>query len=412
MIHELVNPQGVTRADIAVFIPSYEEAETIGLPVRKVSMGLKKFYPHLNSVIVNCDNNSRDKTKEAFFAAECDVPRIYASTAPGVRGKGANLVNAFNLAARLSAQAVALVDANITSIKSTWIQSLLAPILEGGCQYVIPIYVRHRYDAPLTRGLVYPMTRCLYGRRVFQPISIEHAFSGQVNEVFRARQWETDDRGYKADLEMLAAVAENRIPICQTIMGHPRVTTLGKLDHDLSKAFTYTTRALFDLMIRTLGLWPGVKRSRPTILYGADTPQQVSPPMVVVDRDYLQQSFIDLGRKYRPVWREIFSPELEADLGRALEAAEQGEVKGLDVHIWRRAIWEASAVYQQLPADRREEAAASLCPMFFGKGLNVQLWSENMSGPQYRANLDDEAMAFEAAKGELSALWKVGSKDA
>ena len=85
-MYDITNPERISKVDIAVFIPSYNEAENIGLVVKKAAAGLKKFYPEAATVVVNCDNNSTDGTKEAFFDAECEVPRIYVSTSPGFRG--------------------------------------------------------------------------------------------------------------------------------------------------------------------------------------------------------------------------------------------------------------------------------------------------------------------------------------
>ena len=91
------NPQKIKQAEIIVGIPSYNEAETIGFVVEQASKGLEKYFPGKKSVIINVDNNSPDGTKQAFFGAEASAPRIYISTAEGIKGKGYNFHNLFLL---------------------------------------------------------------------------------------------------------------------------------------------------------------------------------------------------------------------------------------------------------------------------------------------------------------------------
>ncbi|MEE8462053.1 MAG: glycosyl transferase, partial [Acidobacteriota bacterium] len=60
----------VNTLDLAVGIPSYNEADNIEFVVRQVAAGLEKYFPHLNTVIINADNFSQDGTKDAFIAAD------------------------------------------------------------------------------------------------------------------------------------------------------------------------------------------------------------------------------------------------------------------------------------------------------------------------------------------------------
>jgi len=91
LIVEVVNPAGVTEADLAVAIVSSREADNIALPTMQSALGLVRAYPELKAVLINCDNASRDGTREAFFAAEAEIPRIYVSSPPGRAGRGLNI---------------------------------------------------------------------------------------------------------------------------------------------------------------------------------------------------------------------------------------------------------------------------------------------------------------------------------
>ena len=56
-----------------------------------------------------------------------------------------------------------------------------------------PLYHRHKFDGTITNGIVYPLTRALYGRRIRQPIGGDFGFSGELARVYLAKPvWGTD----------------------------------------------------------------------------------------------------------------------------------------------------------------------------------------------------------------------------
>ena len=87
MFESEVNPDNIDKAELIVSIPSYNEADSIAFPTLQASLGIKKYFPDKKAVIINCDNNSPDNTKQAFLDTETEVPKIYISTAPDVKGK-------------------------------------------------------------------------------------------------------------------------------------------------------------------------------------------------------------------------------------------------------------------------------------------------------------------------------------
>ena len=136
MIEE--NPQRIKRAEMVVAIPSYREAELIAYPTTQAALGLTRYFGDKECVLINCDNNSDDGTKEAFFGADTDgVPQMYLSTPPGVRGKGNNFRNLFRKVLELKAQAVVVVDADLKSITPRWIKHLGEPLFND-FGYVAP----------------------------------------------------------------------------------------------------------------------------------------------------------------------------------------------------------------------------------------------------------------------------------
>jgi len=410
LVAEIVNPAGIAEADLAVAVISRHEAGRIALPTMKAALGLSRAYPELKAVLINCDNASRDGTREAFLAAETEVPLIYVSSPPGLAGRGLNIQNAMTMADRLRVKALAVVDANLTNIKALWIKSLFDPILKQDAEYVSPIYVRHRHEAPLSRRLAYPLLRTLFGRRVLETIGVDHAFDRRLIKVYKDAAFEADDRGFRADLKLLALAVMNRARICQALMLYPRLSAANPMDGDLPRAFRHTARALFDLMAETRDYWPGVSRSRPTALAGADEEIKNPPPQVEVDQARLAAQFAELGREQEAAWGRLFSPSLAGELRRTLAAAVQGEAPRVPRDLWRASLFEASAVGARDEAVR-DEAVAALAPVFLGRCLAGLEEDQDSNIRQLNAQVEAEAHCFETAKPELTALWRqrVGS---
>ena len=64
MFESEVNKANIQKVDLVVCIPSYNEADSISFPTQMASEGLVKYFPDKRSVIINCDNNSPDNTKQ------------------------------------------------------------------------------------------------------------------------------------------------------------------------------------------------------------------------------------------------------------------------------------------------------------------------------------------------------------
>lgn len=121
----------------------------------------------------------------------------------GIPGKGSSFRTIFEIANAFGVKACVVVDSDLRSITPEWVELLIKPVLEGGFDYVAPLYHRHKYDGTITNSIVYPVTRALYGRRVRQPIGGDFGFSGTLALFYLTKDvWETDVAKYGIDIWM------------------------------------------------------------------------------------------------------------------------------------------------------------------------------------------------------------------
>jgi len=215
---EVTNPKGIKKATIVVGIPSYNESRTIANVVEQVSKGLREYYSDVDSVIVNVDNNSPDKTKEAFLSAKSEVPLIYVTTPEGTKGKGLNFYNLFSLFQELNAEKGLVVDADLTNIEPKWVKKMIEP-LDSGYEYVSPLYFRKKDDAYLTNQIIYPLFYGLLGVNIRQPIGGEFSFSSKMVDVWLNQEWTEYIKEFGIDSFMSAHAVLSGAKICQVNLG-------------------------------------------------------------------------------------------------------------------------------------------------------------------------------------------------
>ena len=171
---------GLPPAELAVSVPTYNNAATVRGVVDAVRGGLEKHFAGTPAVLINADAGSADATVDRlaesglpFVRAQHEAPAAELGAVPfhGVPGRGAALRLAVAVARRLGVRALLVLEADVTSITGEWLERLLSPVLEHGADLVTPVHTRHRYDGTITNLVLAPLVGALFGRRLHQPLS-------------------------------------------------------------------------------------------------------------------------------------------------------------------------------------------------------------------------------------------------
>jgi len=398
------NPQDIQAADLIVGIPSYNEASLISYPTQMASEGLIKYFGNKNSVIINCDNDSPDGTREAFMNTETEVPKIYLSTPPGVRGKGNNFKNLFKTICELGAKAVIVVDADLKSITPRWIKNLGEPLFED-FGYVAPLYVRHKFDGTITNNIAYPLSRCVYGRRVRQPIGGDFGFSGELAEVYlRQEDWTPAVEEFGIDIWMTTTAMCHGIPICQSYMGRPKVHKPKDPGESLGPMFTQVVGTIFDMMIKHAGFWKEVRWSKPTAIFGFGLGEMEMPPPVDVDVQRLYDKFqTGFG-----VHEDLLKETLSANLMKKLSEVKEHPLSGFEfpANLWAEILVDFAVAYRDLATNNdKGKMMKALIPLYFGRTCSFVIESEPMTIQQAEELIEDQCGVFETSKSYLLKRW-------
>lgn len=403
MIAEIVNPSKIKSADIVVGIPSYNEADSIYFPVEQASKGLSIYFPHQSSVIVNVDNCSEDGTKDAFFNTPTKVPKIYASTAKGVRGKGRNLHNLFEIATGLGAESIIVLDADLTSLTPMWIRYFMEP-LKDGYDFVVPIYMRHKYDGTITNNIAYPMLRTLFGLRIRQPIAGDFAISGRLtNCLLLEPTWDEDIYNFGIDIWMTSVAICRNFNVCQAFLGSSKTHRPKDPASDLGPMFSQVVGTIFKLMKNFEYVWKYKEESRPSVIYGFGLGQSGVSEEVKVNTELLHKSFIQGFEDYGEIWRQVLMPSNLQVIHRLGET--DPEQFHYDDDEWVRVLLDfalASIFNEEIDNEKLLEA---LIPLYYSCTLSFVNRVSKFDDAETELYLEDRSRRFEETKYYLMERW-------
>ena len=398
-----IKPDNIKKAEIVVCIPSYNEGDSIDYPATQADKGLTKYFKDKSSVIINCDNNSPDNTRQAFLDTPTEAPKIYLSTKPGVKGKGNNFKNLFQKVVELKARSVVVVDADLKSITPEWIKHLCEPLFSG-FSYVAPLYVRHKYDGTITNGIAYPLIRTLYGRRVRQPIGGDFGFSGKLGKTYlEGKGWDEAVANFGIDIWMTTLAINQRVKICQSFMGRPKIHRAKDPGASLGPMFREVVGTIFSLMTPFESFWTKVKYSRPTAIYGFGLGEVEMPPEVKVDEENLLHKFRGGFDPFRDIWKALLA---EGVYKKLLEIRDMKEREfSFPTDLWARVLFDMAVGYRDATKNR-DGVMDSLIPLYFGRTLSFVKRTRRMSIKQAEDAIEDDCMTFETAKPYLLQKWK------
>ncbi|MBI2554604.1 MAG: glycosyl transferase family 2 [Candidatus Rokubacteria bacterium] len=406
----------IGRADLLVGIPSYNNARTVGHVVRAAAAGLGKYFPGAKAVIVNSDGGSTDGTREIVATAELpDLATVLVShpatpvariVTPyhGIPGKGSAFRAIFQIADRLDVRACAVVDSDLRSITPPWFELLLRPVLEGHADYVAPLYHRHKFDGTITNGVVYPLTRALYGKQIRQPIGGEFGFSGELARVFLGKPvWETDVARFGIDIWMTTTAIAEGSRLCQVYLG-AKIHDAKDPGADLSAMMTQVVASCFDLAEIYEPVWFGRRGSESVPLFGFPHAVGVEPVPVNVDRmlAIFRQGLTDL----RELWEKVLPAPLLDALGGLAEGAR--EAFHMADALWAEIVYRFALAHHArvLP---RDHLLRALIPLYLGRTASFILEMWDAGAEEVEARIEGLAHIFEETKPLLEAEWRRSS---
>jgi hypothetical protein len=399
-----------TSADIVVALTSHNDVRTIGAAARALRDGLARYFGSSAVRLVIADAGSTDGTREvardavspsALVELDCDSGAAFGELPyHGQPGRVGALRAILQMAQGVSAKACAVVDASLSSVEPEWIERLIVPVLTEGFDYVSPFFTRHVNEGAITKAIVYPMFRALYGVRLRQPAGSEFGCSGRlVTHYLEQDFWDVDHASVGIDLWLAAAAVGGEFRPCEAEFG-PRATTRAAPDV-LSTTLAQVVGALFSDLEHQVDVWQRITGSVPVPVFGVAPAIGLEAPPLNVDG--LMESFRLGYRELREIWTWVLPPRTIVELRKLTETGP--DRFRFDDRLWATIVYDFALGYS-LRVMPREHLLRSLTPLYSGWLASFILQLRNASPVQVDSRVEQVCLGFESEKRYLISRWR------
>jgi len=400
------------EAELLIGIPSHNSAQTIGPVVRAVIAGLNRYFPGVKAVLIHSDGGSTDGTREEVERARVEEFKILFTSHPvhpvhqiappyhRIPGKENAFRTIFEATQLLNAKACALVDSDLKSITPEWVELLLRPVYDGGFDYVVPIYSRHRFDGTITNGIVYPLTRALYGKRVRQPIGGDFGLSGRLTQYYLTKEvWEMDVARFGIDIWMTTLAITEGYKVGQAFLG-PKIYGPKGPERDLASMFTQVVSSVYRLMEEFQPFWKRIQETEPVPTFGS--PDKTGPQPISVSVEAMIRNFRLGIRNLMEIWKTVLAPETASSLESLGRLAT--EAFSFPRELWGRVVYDFAIAYHRGPV-HRDHLLKSMIPLYLGQVASFVRENQESSTEEVEEAIESLCRVFEEMRPYLIERW-------
>ena len=396
-------------ADLAIAVLTYNNADTVKDVVTAAADGVARHFPDLSATLIAADAGSSDASPALvqagglpMVAVPYEPPAGERARVPfhGVPGRGEGLRAVFTAARELRVRALIVLEADVVSATPDWIGDLARPILGDKADFLCPAYTRHRWEGTVTRLLLAPLMRALYGRRIHQPYGGQQALSARLIEhLLLHPKW--DWRGPDvSDLWITGAAIADGFAVWEAWLGPYAVRSRTRTT-DLPAMIAGTLGAAFTVMDRHQDLWLEVRGSEAVPTVGQTRPLSIEPMAIDVHR--LFDAFRLGARDLSSIWELILAPDTLGEV-LALES-EQPDTFRFPDDLWARVVYDF-ALGHHYGVVHREHLLRSLVPLYLGRTAAYITATRRASAEATEQLLEKVAVAFERQKPYLVEHWR------
>lgn len=405
----------VGEVDLLVGIPSYNNAETIGQTVRTIEESVQQSFLRERVVIVNADGGSIDETPQV--ALRRDEPRdkphrglTSLRTIDRVSGRYANSPSP-GLAARmivaaadlLRAKACAILSPTTPNLKPPWVANLLRPIYREHYDFVAPLYSRSKYQGLLTRDLLYPLGRAIFGQGMRELYSDEWGFSGRLaSHCLEQNVWHEEAVRTRPEAWMGITALCSGYKCCQAFLGQKIPAAVGRMD--IVEAVRETVGNLFWCMEVYEAHWLDRADTQPTATFGAD--HELLPGEAPANPEKIFALFRHGVDELQPILASILTADTRSQI-KTMAASESTKFC-FPNDLWVTTVYEFAAAYHHTVLSR-DHLVQALVPLYRGRFYSSLLKHADASAEQMEADSEMLCNEFERQKPYLMQRWKVKS---
>lgn len=302
------------------------------------------------------------------------------------------------LAAAWQARACLVTYSDLTALEPETVRTLLQPVLEEQCDLVMPLYPDSKYERLLNKGLLAPLSRALYGRRVRTPLSYDFCAGAKVIAEL------TGSMAAHHEYEPQLLWPSNEV----ALNGHQIGQAAVNIHHvvqpeafDLSAVLAELAGSLFQEAEIHAAQWQRVRASEAVPRFG--TPLAAREDAQPIDPRPMVDSFVLGSRNLEEVWRLVLPPATMLEL-RRLARLEPERFRMPDA-LWARIVYDFALAYRMRRVSRTHVLGA-LTPLYLGWVASYTQEVGGATAHEAGARIEQLARVYEDEKPYLVSRWR------
>ncbi len=383
----------INGIEILIGIPSKNVMHTIAYVLSMVVQGARKYLRNRGVAIVVCDGFSSDATVDIVHVIRKHFMEIPIHVVPNIysKGKGGAVKTLVEISHLSSVEALVLLDSDLRSITPEWLFTMVKAH-EENCQFVAPLYRRHRYDATITNFIARPMTSSVYGIDLRQPIGGDFVLGKKLCELLSdERRWISNPWSlyFGIDIFITHTALMNNVAICEADLKvkihEPKDPAL-----HLKNMFIEVTGSLFTMLTEYMDRWIRINVStlrKPKLIIG-NVPEAVPQP-VTVDTERAKMELMKGIELFRRDFEELLS-----QYDRAVKLDEVVE-NGIPRELWSYITWKIFAkFFKSRSFDTKIKLLEMLYYLWQGRLYRYYRETNKLSDEEIEVYLDEEVASF------------------
>jgi glucosylglycerate synthase len=302
------------------------------------------------------------------------------------------------LAASLNARTCIVLGSDLAALQPQAIQIFAYAVLERQCGLVMPVYPAGKYDGLINTGILSPLHRALYGRRIRYPLTFDFAVSGTIAALL-AGSSSTRESG--ALLWPVAATATES-PQCAIGQVHIDVrhqVATGGLE--LSAVLGQMAGSLFQEMENDAAQWQRVRGSQAAAVWGSATQDNTNDEPI--DAQPMLDSFLLGSKNLDEVWRLVLPPNTMLELRRLTRMPP--EQFHMPDDLWACIVYDFALAWR-LRTISRGHLLGALTPLYLGWAASYAREVAGLTRAALEQRMEQFARAWEEKKPYLLSRWR------
>jgi glucosylglycerate synthase len=307
----------------------------------------------------------------------------------------------WGISEKLEARACAAIVSAIETLTPQWIYGLVQPVTEREFDLVAPCYAPHKFEGLLNSGILYPLTRAVYGKQIQNPLGPDFGFSARFFQTL-LQAGTAKARGATAGYQLTVITTTAIIKGLRVSQAHLGQRIYPPVDwKNLDSVLADILGPFFIDIERDAPFWQHIRNSEPVPAYGAPSP--LVEESIAVDVRRLLEPFHLGFRNLQEIWGLVLPPGTVFEL-KKIDRLPPEQFRMPD-ELWARIVYDF-ALAHRLRTIARDHLLRAMTPLYLGWVASYALGVESVGAAAAQRRLEHLCTAFENAKPYLLSRWR------